>query len=37
VTRPWLRRLPSRRFRQLAVLVMFASGVLLLAAVLQRA
>ena len=31
LTRPWLARLPSRRFRQLAVLVMFASGVLLLA------
>jgi uncharacterized membrane protein YfcA len=29
VTRPWLKRLPSRRFRQLAVLVMFASGVAL--------
>lgn len=28
-TRPWLKRLPSRRFRQLAVLVMFASGVAL--------
>jgi uncharacterized membrane protein YfcA len=36
VTRPWLRRLPSRRFRQLAVLVMFASGVLLLASLLRR-
>ena len=36
VTRPWLRRLPSRRFRQLAVLVMFASGVLLLAPMLRR-
>jgi uncharacterized membrane protein YfcA len=28
-TRPWLSRLPSRRFRQLAVLVMFASGAVL--------
>lgn len=37
LTRPWLRRLPSRRFRQLAVLVMFASGVLLLASILRRA
>jgi uncharacterized membrane protein YfcA len=36
VTRPWLRRLRSRRFRQLAVLVMLASGVLLLASVLRR-
>ena len=33
VTRPWLHRLPSRRFRQLAVLVMAVSGVLLLASV----
>jgi uncharacterized membrane protein YfcA len=30
VTRPWLRRLSSRRFRQLAVAVMVASGLLLL-------
>ena len=29
VTRPWLKRLPSRRFRQLAVFVMFVSGVVL--------
>jgi uncharacterized membrane protein YfcA len=36
VTRPWLHRLPSRRFRQLAVLVMFAGGVLLLASILRR-
>jgi len=35
-TRPWLRRFPSRRFRQLAVLVMFATGVLLLASTLAR-
>ena len=37
VTRPWLHRLPSRRFRQLAVLAMFASGVLLLLPMLRRA
>jgi uncharacterized membrane protein YfcA len=37
VTRPWLRRFPSRRFRQLVVLVMFVSGVLLLASTLGRA
>ena len=30
VTRPWLRRLSSRRFRQLAVAVMVVSGLLLL-------
>ena len=30
VTRPWLRRLSSRRFRQLAVAVMVASGALIL-------
>lgn len=30
VTRPWLHRLDSRRFRQLAVLVMVVSGVLVL-------
>jgi uncharacterized membrane protein YfcA len=36
VTRPWLRRLPSQRFRQLAVLVMFAAGVLLLVPMLRR-
>jgi len=36
LTRPWLARLPSRRFRQLAVLVMFASGVLLLLPMLRR-
>ena len=30
VTRPWLYRLDSRRFRQLAVLVMVVSGVLVL-------
>lgn len=30
VTRPWLRRLSSHRFRQLAVAVMVASGLLLL-------
>jgi uncharacterized membrane protein YfcA len=36
VTRPWLHRLPSRRFRQLAVLVMFVTGVLLLASMLRR-
>lgn len=36
LTRPWLARLPSRRFRQLAVLVMFASGLLMLAPMLRR-
>jgi hypothetical protein len=30
VSRPWLRRLPSRRFRQFAVLVMLVSGLLVL-------
>jgi uncharacterized membrane protein YfcA len=30
VSRPWLRRLDSRRFRQFAVLVMLASGILVL-------
>jgi uncharacterized membrane protein YfcA len=37
LTRPWLRRFPSRRFRQLVVLVMFVTGVLLLASTLARA